>query len=119
MQEVEVTMAMNICRGSFAALNVDAVREFDIVEILSGVDLSDKERVVTVRFWQRLQTGGSWYIQTEATEVVRVMHIVNPDVQMLSITEDNMLPKDFHKEYRLSPTHMVVEQDRHQINSNY
>ena len=95
MQEVEVTMAMNICRGSFAALNVDAVREFDIVEILSDVDLSGKDRVVTVRFWQPLKTGCSWYIQTEETEVVRVMHIVNPDVQMLSITEANMLPRGF------------------------
>ena len=95
LQDIEVFMSMNIAIGRFSALNVDAVREFDVVKIIGDVHTSGKDRVVQVQYWELLTKGGSWYIPTNETGVVWVMHIVNPDISMIGISQNNMLPRGF------------------------
>ena len=37
LQDIEVSVAMNISKGTMGALNVDDMREFDVVEFLCDV----------------------------------------------------------------------------------
>ena len=43
LQDIEVSVSMNISEGRFGALNVDAIREYDVVEFLSDVFLYENK----------------------------------------------------------------------------
>ena len=120
LQDIEVSVAMNISKGTMGALNVDDMREFDVVEFLSDVFLQENdERMVEVKYWKLLSKGGHWYIPTNETGIQRVMHIVVADIQLNDISADNTLPRGFPQGVPPCQILPVPEQNNLQNNLKY
>ena len=101
---------MSVKNGGFGALNVDEEREFDIVEFISdpyyyerGNDMDtgqifepeDGEQVVDVQYWEKLASSARWFIPKEEKGTVRIKHLLDSNIEVFSISKDNMLPRGY------------------------
>ena len=53
------------------------------------------ELVVDVLYWEKLLSSGRWFIPREEKGIVRVKHLLEARLEVLGITEENMLPRGY------------------------
>ena len=114
LKDLTTSVGMLVEVGSFGVLNVDEDKPYVLVQFcskpyiledkLDGDDtdqifeLKEGDNVVEVMYWKSLsirRDGGEWFTPLEQRSVVRLQHIVEPNLNVLPVSSGNPLPRGF------------------------